>query len=356
MMVPPTASPKELAQQSRKELYYNVFGTLMRLQIEASPINYELMYEIISGNNPDLRESFARLTKPLAPEDLEALARTHLPHHFGKSLLDNSAHRIKNELATLKESLQTGQTSLSSYSNLLEQTSEEISSIADDADLQARLQTLLEATDTQQVSSSQILKSVSTQISAVNAIAEEVEEFERMKFVHVATGLGNRRAFNKRLAELYVNEHTPVEASLVLCNLVALQPFEKKELIKAKEQILQRLGGVIQQAIRRSDFAAWLDRPQIGIVVMTTVQGAVERMAEQIRSACLSAFGTRAGGPIVVARFGCATTFDAKTAAELIAKTEKTLEAATSADGEIVVFFGNGRSGSARKEWSLYRD
>lgn len=358
MMATAGTSPKELAQQSRKELYYNAFSTLMRLQIDASPVNYELMCEIIGGNNPELREKFARLGKTVGEAELEELARSYLPHHFGKSNADKSATLIRGEMKTFTETLQSGQTSLSDYTSLLGQATGRISSTdpSDTEALQTEIQVIRHATEAQHSQSSQLLKSVATQISAVGTITDELDEFERMKFVHVATQLANRRGFNKRLTEIYANEHFPEEVSLLYCNLVALQPFEKKELIKAKETILQRLGAIVSQNVHRADYAGWLDRPQIGILVATTAESDIQRLAEQLKLGCLGAFGARQGAPAVIARFGCANTLDAKTLTELVTQAEKALEAATAADDEKVVFFGGGKTAATRKDWSLYKD
>ncbi|OAP36980.1 diguanylate cyclase [Sinorhizobium glycinis] len=352
-------SPKQLAQQSRKELFYTVFATLNRLEIDASPVNYELMYEIVSGNNPELREKFARLGKPIAAEELEALARAYLPHHFGKSIHDRSADRLQSELTTLKESLLTGQNSLSNYTNMLGQATGKISS-ADPRDMNAirsQLQAIRHMTEVQHSASTQILDRVSNQISAVAAITSEVDEFERTKFTHLVTNLANRRGFNKKLAEIYGGEHYPDAVSLLLCNLLVLEPFEAKELIKVKEAILERLGFAVARVVQATDFAAWLERPQIGILVWMTAEAEIQKMADQIRKSALAAFDSRqAKMPVVAARFGCGTTYDAGTASELVGHAEKALQTATDTASDKVVFFSAGGAGDARKDWMLYRE
>jgi diguanylate cyclase len=351
-------NPKQLAQDSRKELYYNVFSTLMRLQIEASPINYELMYEIIRGNNPELRTKFGRLGKNVTPEDLDELARSYLPHHFGKSVYDTSANSLQSELTTLKESLQSGQSSLSSYTNILGKASGAISAIdpADTKNIQSHLQVIRQATELQQSRSSQILDSVTTQLSNVDAMAGELEEFERMKFKHAATNLANRRAFNRRLAELFSVGRVRDETSLVLCNLLVLEPFEKNELLQAKELILQRLGLLVQQAVQATDFAAWLDRPQIALLLTTASEAEVERVVEHIRMGCARAFdSSQRGSPAVVAQFGSSSSYDAETASDLIRNAEKALEIASATGDGKVAFFPPRKAGNVRKDWSLYK-
>lgn len=353
------ASTKQPAQQSRKELYYTVFATLSRLEIEASPVNYELMYEIISGNNPELREKFARLAKPIAEEDLAALARIHLPHHFGKAIHDESADRLRSELTTLKESLLTGQSSLSSYTSMLGQATGRISTVdpRDAKTIQSHLQVIQQMTEAQQSKSTQILESVSTQISTVAAIASDIEEFERTKFTHPVTNLANRRGFNKRLAELYGGERYPEGASLLLCNLLALEPFGAKELLRLREAILERLGSVVSQAVQATDFAAWLERPQIALLIWTSAEAEIQKIADHLKKSCLTAFDSRqARMPAVVARFGCSTTYDARTASELVGHAEKALQTATDAANDKVVFAFGRDGGGARKEWMLYRD
>ncbi|MBW9114556.1 diguanylate cyclase [Rhizobium cauense] len=342
------------AQQARKEIYNTVFATLNRLEIEASPVNYELMYEVVSGNNPELREKFARLRKPITEQEIETLARTYLPHHFGKSVHDESASRLQNELTTLKESLQSGQSSLSTFTNMLGQATGKISSIdpRDTKTIQSHLGSIRQMGEIQQSKSVKLLESVATQISAVEAISSDVEEFERTKFTHPTTKLANRRGFHKKLAELYGAERYPDDISLLLCNLVVLAPFESTELLRLKEAVLERLGAIVSQTVQTTDFAAWLDRPQIGVIVRTSTEGEIQKIADQMRRGCHAAFDSRPGiMPKVIARFGCSTTYQASTASELVANAEKALHTATEEDNEKVVFFSVG----ARKDWMLYR-
>ena len=357
MMAIVNSSSKQLALQNRKELFYNVFATLNRLEIDASPVNYELMCEVVSGNNPELREKFARLGKPISEDELETLARTYLPHHFGKSIHDQSANRLQSELTTLKESLLSGQNSLSTYTNMLGQATGKISQVdpRDMNTIQSQLQAIRQMTEVQHSENTQILERVSNQISAVAAITSDVEEFERTKFTHLVTNLANRRGFNKKLAELYAGENHSGGVSLLLCNLLVLEPFEGKELIKVKEAILERLGFAVTRAVQTTDFAAWLERPQVGILVWTTAEMEIQKMADQLRKSCLAAFDSRqAKMPAVVARFGCSTTYDASTAADLVGQAEKALQTATDTVTEKVVFAAGG-AGRARKDWMLYR-
>ncbi|PDT81661.1 diguanylate cyclase [Sinorhizobium sp. BJ1] len=355
MMAIVNSSSKQLALQNRKELFYNVFATLNRLEIDASPVNYELLYEIVSGNNPELREKFARLNKPISEEELETLARTYLPHHFGKSIHDQSANRLQSELTTLKESLLSGQNSLSTYTSMLGQATGKISAVdpRDMNTIRSELQAIRQLTEVQHSANTQILERVSNQISAVAEITSDVDEFERTKFTHLVTSLANRRGFNKKLAELYGGQHYPDGVSLLLCNLLVLEPFDAKELIKVKEAILERLGFAVSRAVQATDFAAWLERPQIGILVWMTAEAEIQKMADHLRKSCLAALDSRqAKMPAVVARFGCSTTYDANTASELVGHAEKALQTATDAASDKVAFFS---AGGARKDWMLYR-
>nr|WP_183863577.1 diguanylate cyclase [Rhizobium sp. BK399] len=351
VVMPPTKPP---AQQARKEIYNIVFATLNRLEIEASPANYELMYDVISGNNPELREKFSRLRKPIADHEVEALARTYLPHHFGKSIHDESASRLQNELTSLKESLQSGQSSLSTFTNMLGQATGKISSIdpRDTKTMQSHLGSIRQLSEVQQSKSAKLLENVSTQISTVAAISDEVEQFERTKFTHPTTRLANRRGFHKKLAELYGAERYPDDISLLFCNLLVLTPFETAEFLRLKEAFLERLGAIVSQTVQTMDFAAWLDRPQIGLIVRTSAETEVQKIADQLKRSCLVAFDSRQGVmPKVIARFGCSTTHQAGTASELVANTEKALQTAIDEQNEKVVFL----SGAARKDWMLYR-
>ncbi|MFQ6185258.1 diguanylate cyclase domain-containing protein [Sinorhizobium meliloti] len=351
-------SSRRVAHQNRKELYYTIFSTLSRLEIDASPINYELMHDIVSGSNPELRERFARLSKPISAEALDSLARMYLPHHFGKSIHDDSTTRLQTELTTLKASLLSGQDSISSYSRMLGQATGNISSVdpRDTKTIQSQLQAIRHMTEVQHSTNTQILDSVSSQISTVAAIASEVENFERTKFTHLATNLANRRGFNKKLAELYGGERYSEGTSLLLCDLLALEPFDAKELIKVKEAVLERLGFAVARAVQSTDFAAWLERPQLGILIGTTAEAEIQKTADHLRNSCLAAFDSRqANMPAVFARFGCSAICNASTASVLVGQAEKALQIATDSVSDRVVFFSGAAASGNHKDRMLYR-
>ncbi|HXV31379.1 MAG TPA: diguanylate cyclase, partial [Sinorhizobium sp.] len=281
-----------------------------------------------------------------------------LPHHFGNSIHDKSANRLQSELTTLKASLLSGQSSLSDYTSMLGRASGKISSVdpRDTKTIQSQLQAIRQMTEVQHSANTEILERVSSQISAVAEIASEVEEFERTKFTHLVTNLANRRGFNKKLAELYGAERYPEGVSLLLCNLLALEPFESRELLKVKEAILERLGFAVERIVQATDLAAWLERPQVAILVWTSAEAEIQKLADLLRKSCLAAFDSREPKmPAVVARFGCSTTLDASTASELVGQAEKALQTATKTTSDKVVFFSCNSTAGARKDWALYR-
>ena len=150
-------------QASRKyDFSFHALSVLRRMEIEPIPVNFELMYEIVSGANPELGKQFAALGKQVSKADIEALARKYLPHHFEESLFDKSSTAIQSELNGLQGVLVSSQLSMKDFSNSLGTASDRFSRIdpRDTQTLRNEIEQIKHATDRQQQQSAIVSQTV----------------------------------------------------------------------------------------------------------------------------------------------------------------------------------------------------
>lgn len=354
---PPTETKGKTGPRNRDSL---IFTLLNRFQLEATPANFELFHEMVTGNNPELRERFNKLGKDISPSDIEALAREFLPHHFGDSIFDHSATVMRDDLHDLMRSLKDTRSDLSSYSDNLSATSERIGKIdpADPAAIKRELASIQVLTDMQRAKSEAILETLDLKLASVNNLSSEIDHAEVAKFTHVATGLANRRAFNKRMAELYAIEKFPGDHTLIFGKIRGYEALAGPEMQKARDFLLERIGKAAGSIVSHDDLAAWIENPNLALVLATADEAEIERLSNIVREQFIAAFRTVQRSaphlPAMMIYFGAATTYSAQKAANLIANAEQALNHALASAVLKTVIYGSSKAPEEGDKYHLY--
>ncbi len=347
--------------QQKQDLSFRIFSLMTRLNIEASPVNYELFHEIMSGNNPELRERFSKLGKAINNEAIAELARRYLPHHFGDSIFDTSSKTMSKDLEELMASLERSHSDLDTFTQHLSKSTDKFKSIdpANANEIKAELDGLAKATDYQRSLNQATLTTINTKLTSVNTLASEIDEVERAKFTHPATGLSNRRAFNKRMATMFADAKFPGDYALCFGRISHFEAMEKAELLKAKEYLLKQIGITISGVVSEDDFGGWIESPQICIILATASESEIKRICGNVRQKLDALLANmRRTSPLVPSCntfFGACTTYGASNAATMIGNAEKALiKAAERADGEIQIFGETGTDADSGKNYQMY--
>ena len=114
--------------------------------------------------------------------------------------------------------LQEEKTSLSDYGRLIGEASQAIFS-GDQGSAQAlgnSIERLRQATERQATRNAAMEARVANQSETMDTIQRDLAAFEATKFTDAATGLGNRRAFNKAVAKVYANPELPLPCALAV--------------------------------------------------------------------------------------------------------------------------------------------
>lgn len=345
----------------RHDVNARILSIMGRMAIQPSPTNYELIHEIITGNNPVLRDRFMQLgTMPKAAE-LQKLAEEFLPHHFSQALGDRSVTVLKAELEQLVGSLARVQQDFDAYSSILDSTTQKIDTADGDRNaIRTHLRELNEATVRQRENNTSLAANVQQRLAAINTVSVQLDEAERIKFTHAATGLQNRRAFNKKLAEKFGSGKMLEEASIIFAQIGNFRIFETGNLIKIKMQVLAHIGAVLHKSLPAEIFTAWIDTPHLAVIAGTTRRAEIERLAAMMASALqpvLEDIHRRLPNylPLTIA-FGACDAYNAFSLADMLEKTEKALmEAEKYPSGSLVIFDPADRSDGQRHNYALYQ-
>lgn len=346
--------------KSSQKLNYRIFALMSRLQVEATPVNFELFHELISGANPELRERFSKLGKNITPEKIDGLAREFLPHHFADSAFEQSSSIMRDDLEELLEALQNSRADLETYTKNLGDSSERISKIkpGDEVALKGEIDSITAFTNEQKAKNQAVLGTISRKLDSVNQLSSEMDDVQHRKFTHAGTGLANRRAFNKRMAELFAEDKFPGDFTLLVAKIRNFEYLDTPEMLKAKEFAFQAVGKAVLSQTTDEDFSAWTEMPHISLLLSVAQDGEIERISsvirEQVQAALTSIRRSAPHLPAMTISFGAVTTYAAKDAASMIANANEALAEALSKTEQKTVIFGNSKVESGGANYHLY--
>lgn len=345
----------------RQDISARIFAIMGRMGIQPSPTNYELIHEIISGNNPDLRDRFMHLGSTPRAADLAQLAEEFLPHHFGQSLGDRSAVALKAELEQLVGSLSQVQQEFDTYSSVLATAAQRIDTADGDRTvIRSQIKALTDATARQRENNTSLAANVQQRLAAITTVSAQLDEAERMKFTHAATGLHNRRSFNKHLAEKAGPGRMPEDVSIIYTQIGNFRIFETGNLIKLKTQVLARIGATLRKVFPQDVFLAWIETPHIAIVVDSTQRSEIERLVSIMTAALqpiLEDVHRRLPNylPLTLS-FGACDAYAAFSLPDLMEKAEKALmDAERYPSGSLVIYESSDKADGQRHNYALYQ-
>jgi len=344
----------------KSTLALRIAAVMQTLGIESFPRNYELVYEVYSGNNVDLARDFVALGKEKNQRALDELGRKYLPHQHEKALFADSSDKLREQVTNFLELIKQEQLSLTDFSEVVRNTSQTVSSAPDNKELlRSALDGLLKATETQ-VTKSQTLSSVAEQQEvALLDLESDLQQIEQMKFVDALTGFANRRAFNRAVATVYAGSGIPQLCGLAFCAIDNFKRFEDGGDMPFANDALKFVARQIGLPDGSSDLVARTDGNMFAFIYATGDPNEVVRLVESARAklAKRSFISPKSGITLgkCTTSFGIAMSEDAKSVGEWLSNAEGAINLSRKAGGNCVTLYSKNPPSTAPKDWTLYR-
>lgn len=343
------------------DLALRIATAMHQMGIDAAPRNYELVYEAYAGANPDLVRDFIALGKYKSQAALDELGRKYLPHHHEASVLARSTTIVRDEMSNFMNLLTREKTALDVYGQLIGEASKAlvVSDEASQAALANSIQALKRATEHQVSQNAEMELSVTAQSTVIAGVQKELADFEATKFSDAATGLSNRRAFNKALAKVYADPDMPLACGIALAEPDTSQRLSGEQAVALADALARHIGGVIRQAFPASEFAARFDGARFGFLINASEDREVVRMLALLRSGLRGVqfkhpkTGRNLGS--VTLSVGVCMSGEAGNAFELVSLAEKALVKAQAKGGDQTIVHGSGVDAPPGRDWLIYK-
>jgi len=343
------------------DLALRIATAMHQMGIDAVPRNYELVYEAYAGANPELVRDFIALGKYKSQAALDELGRKYLPHHHEASVLARSTTMVRDEMSNFMTLLTREKTSLSDYGRIIGEASKALGDVdeAGQSVLKNSIRALQQATERQATQNAELEQSVTAQSTVIAGVQKELADFEATKFTDAATGLGNRRSFNKALARVYTDPERPLACGIAIAELDPGQRLSGQQIAALTDHLARHIGGVIQQAFPSSGLAVRFDGVRFGFLLNTGDQGEIVRLISLLRA---SLRGTEFKHPKTGRSLGSGTlsvgvcTADgAGNAFALVNLAEKAMARAQAKGGDQTAVHGIEEEAPVGRDWLIYK-
>jgi diguanylate cyclase len=323
------------------------------------PRNYELFYEAFIGSNPALSRELAALGSRADQDELDAIGQQYFGNHQSRAM-ENVHSRLLGELDALLRVLRQEQTSLESYNRLLGETYSRINSKStNSADiLRSAINILTEATGSTMAHGEETVVQMAQRSQEMDEVRRELDEYKRIANTDSLTRIANRRAFDEKLASVYVGGTRPL-AALVLADIDNFKKINDVYGHPVGDKILATVATVLRGNVRKDCFVARTGGEEFAIIIEGNTTDEVQQTCERVRTALETTpfKNSKTGvnyGPITIS-LGYSMATDSEDAGELYSKADIALYCAKNAGRNRTRAYEEGMKKDFTKSWLIYK-
>ena len=267
-------------------------GQIRSLRQTAVPRNYEIWYVYATGYNPTLNkiinETLTRNGK-LTELDLEQIYDTYLSQVRNSDRIDKVGARVVNEIddimTLIGEALGTSET----YGKNLDHAAFKLGSVNDREQLKAVVDMLVRSTREMQDTNKALEQRLIVSKQEISNLQHSLEAIRAESMTDPLTALGNRKYFDRALAEAVRTARERGEPlSMMLFDIDYFKSFNDNYGHLTGDQVLRLVAMTLKQNIKGQDITARYGGEEFAVVLPNTALRQALTVADNIRRAVMS--------------------------------------------------------------------
>ncbi|MBX5157382.1 GGDEF domain-containing protein [Rhizobium sp. NZLR8] len=339
--------PREAARPAPTADIQKIAQHLARLNVVALPRNYELFHEAIIGLNAGLAQDIAALGSQPQQAMLDELGlKYRLVGHCGLAgeTSRNEASRMLREVADrLAEGLRHKDAFARACGTILKSVSDcndqSLAAFLGEVDyLSASLATVLSA-------ETEIAAKLQDDIKRLETLERGISAMQSAAVADRITGLPNRIALNREIADLYEREEGFAGSALIMVDIDNFSDLNERYGAQAGNKLLKKLAGLFRKSVKKNDFVARTEADEFALlfsnVGMQDSMTIAERLRASVEDNLVFATSDNADHGRLTISIGVALSTDAATPGQLQANARVALLAAQSNPRRPVQAFGH---------------
>jgi diguanylate cyclase len=260
--------------------------TKMREQgISSLPRNYALVYEFLNTTDADFIKEFGALGSRPTQLQLDEIGKKFLPHHHGMTVVEETRQRVSGEIKGLIRLYRQDQAARRQYSDLLGNTCSRISAktASGPVGVDALVEVLSSATGDNLEKAEAFVRQLVERADEMAQVRSELEEYKRLATIDAITGLSNRRAFDERLSEIYMDPFGISHHALLVADIDHFKKFNDTYGHQVGDRVLSAVAGVMKNSLSEETFVARTGGEEFAIVLSGTTADIATGIADRIR-------------------------------------------------------------------------
>jgi diguanylate cyclase len=267
----------------------DAFAWLTQRNIPPTPENFELSYNFVSGEHPELKRAIDALISSGCKFDVSVMTILH-QRYFRTSKQDEAVaelgEKITAELDSVLNILEMAGRDHSAYGKTLSHASGElVDAKLGEGAIKNLIDQVVGATRAMEARSKTLEVQLQTSSREVNELRDRLESVRRESLTDQLTGIPNRKAFDKALQEGIESAiETGDPLSLVMCDIDHFKTFNDTWGHQTGDQVLRLVANCLSENVKGRDTAARYGGEEFVVILPQTELSDAVKLANQIRT------------------------------------------------------------------------
>jgi len=276
------------SREKSVEYLRQVIPLISKHKIKATPINYTVWYEYVSGGNEKLSQEIDGLL-----ENGTLFSDQLIQELYDKFLVKDSQETItqfqmelQNLVVNLSESTSQTNEEVGRFDQSLERYSNQLEGSVDGALLQRIAESMLSDSRSMRVSTSSLKARLDASTVEIDALRNELEEVKKETLLDPLTGLANRKGFSNGFDVSLSTEGGKERSPCLL--MVDIDFFKRVNDTYGHvvgDQVIRFIGTILKKQIKGKDTAARFGGEEFAVLLVETTLDGAKAVAENIRMA-----------------------------------------------------------------------
>ena len=263
-----------------------VLAFLSKHKIPASPLNYQLGYDYVSGRNDQLALALDDLLKgnpQPSPDDLIKLYKQYVVQD-GEAL-EAVRHELQKVIGSMQEGVDDSKTGLSDYLDSLHHFAGKLSD-PQQPGFAAEVQKVMDDTRSTESSQRNLETRMGDMMDEVESLRKQLEQVREESLTDALTGIANRKAFDLQLEQVYRDSNEQKSPfCLVLSDIDHFKKFNDSFGHLVGDKVLRYVATTIKSCVKGKDMAARYGGEEFVLILPQTDLKDAKIVADQIRQA-----------------------------------------------------------------------
>ncbi|MDO9417582.1 GGDEF domain-containing protein [Pararhizobium sp.] len=320
------------AAKKNAAIFLAVAQQMTKAGVAALPRNYELFYEALSGQKPELVQDLNELGTQPSQLALDALGVRH--RLVGQNAM--AAERSRLDIAAMLGEISGHLDALferkQGYAEMIEKLTRGMDGTAAAGEMPLELgllKTLL--SDVLLHEKNSILR-LQSGLENLHKLRGSVDAERRANIIDPMTGMPNKAAFSARLTGLFEDSASRHRTVLMLIELSSLRALTQQVGQELANRIVRRFGVILRKSVKKNDFVARIGDQEFALlfddVTHDNVRSIAYRLHDTVEAKLLPRKDGKRPANILRMTMGIAGCDDAATPNEFFTKAETTLVSA----------------------------